>query len=161
MSRQEFYAEGRSSSRQEYGYHSEGNIIRAGSRRKQSRKVSTRSRQDTEYSMHENDSELGDFDSDGYGYSCASPEMSSPTRFQGRQGKVRKKSKSDGNIPSSRRKKSYAKAVYVDHRQAEDRRIHQKKMSMKQEQYKYEDPDYYSDGHWIAEEKRRRAERSI
>ena len=133
------------------------------SRKKQSHKVSTRSRHEyTEYSMNENDSELGDFDSDGYGYSCASPEMSSPTQFQGQSKVRRKKSKSDGNIPS-RRKKSYSKAGYMDQRQAEETRIQQKKKSTRQEQehYKCKDADYYSDGHWIAEEKRRRAEGRI
>ena len=57
VSRQEFYAEGRSGSRQEYGYHSEGNVIMA---RKKSRC------DDYSNSMDENDSEA-DFDSDGYG----------------------------------------------------------------------------------------------
>ena len=95
VSRQEFYAEGRSGSRQEYGYHSEGNVIMA---RKKSRRVSTRSRgDDYSNSMDENDSE-GDFDSDGYGYSCV--ELSPPPRVQA--GAVRKKSKSDGNISSRR-----------------------------------------------------------
>ena len=149
VSRQEFYAEGRSGSRQEYGYHSEGNVIMA---RKKSRRVSTHSRRDDySNSMDENDSE-GDFDSDGYGYSCV--ELSPPPRVQAGCA-VRKKSKSDGNI-SSRRTKSHSNGGYMSHR-LDDTRSHHKKltnqMSYRSEQ-RYDSVNYYSDGHWIAEEGR-------
>ena len=149
VSRQEFYAEGRSGSRQEYGYHSEGNVIMA---RKKSRRVSTHSRgDDYSNSMDENDSE-GDFDSDGYGYSCV--ELSPPPRVQA--GAVRKKSKSDGNI-SSRRTKSHSNGGYMSHRRDDTRSHHKKKltnqMSYRSEQ-RYDSVNYYSDGHWIAEEGR-------
>ena len=113
-----------------------------------------------EYSDSMDDSENNcDFDSDGYGFSCA--ESSPPPQKMKTRNKTRKKSKSDGNIPSSRQER---KGLRTGHRQVEDTRVHwnQEKVYKRprrgQEQGGEEDFHYYSDGHWITEDKWRRAE---
>ena len=113
-----------------------------------------------EYSDSMDDSENNcDFDSDGYGFSCA--ESSPPPQKMKTRNKTRKKSKSDGNIPSSRLQRN---TLRTGHRQVEDTRVHwnrekvYKRPRRGQEQGGEEDFHYYSDGHWITEDKWRRAE---
>ena len=116
-----------------------------------------------EFSDSMDDSENNcDFDSDGYGFSCA--ESSPPPQKMKTRNKTRKKSKSDGNIPSSRHQRNTLQGGRTGDRQVEDTRVHwnrekvYKRPRRGEEQGGEEYFHYYSDGHWIAEDKWRRAE---